>query len=177
MNELWTILLGMTAIGEVRAAIPVALTVFGFPPLKAYLLGVFGNILAIVPALLILHYLSDWLMHKFYFFNKFFNWLFRYTREKHKAHFSKYEAKAQGSVHEHPGQEKAGNWGIWGPIALFAFVAIPLPFTGAWTGSVAAFIFGIPLWRSVTALSLGAATSGVIVLLISTGIITGVNLL
>lgn len=164
MNELLTILTGATPIGEVRAAIPLALAVFGFSPLKAYLLGVFGNILPVIPILLILHYLSEFLMHRFYFFNKFFNWLFQYTRERHQKHFEKYS-------HEHPEGKHHHRWDIWGPIALFIFVAIPLPFTGVWSGTVAAFVFGIPLKRAFLAISTGAAVSGLIVLLVSLGII------
>lgn len=156
-RELITILTGATPIGEVRAAIPLALAAFGFSPLKAYLLGVLGNILPILPILLVLNYLSEFLMQNFSFFNKFFNWLFKYTRERHQEHFEKYN--------------------FWGALALFVFVAIPLPLTGIWSGCLAAFVFGIPFWRSALAISAGAAAAGLIVLLISLGLISGIHLL
>lgn len=170
MDELLTILIGMTPVGEVRAAIPIALTVFNFSPLKAYLLGVFGNAVMIVPVLLILHYVSEWLMHHFYFFNKLLNWLFKYTRERHQKHFEKYG-------HEHPEQEQHEGWGFWGPIALFVFVAVPLPFTGVWSGCLAAFVFGVSLKRATLAIAAGAAVSGLITLAVSLGVIGGIKLL
>jgi len=158
--EILTILTGAVPIGEVRAALPLGLY-FGFAPLKAYLLAVLGNILPVIPALFGLHYFSGWLMKKSYWLNRFFNWLFKYTRDKHEAYFKKYEEK-----HHHV------HWQAWVlPIALFVFVAIPLPMTGVWSGIAAAFVFNIPFWRAVLAISLGAATAGLIMLLLSLGII------
>ncbi len=170
MDELLTILLGATPIGEVRVAIPVALAVFHFTPIKAYLLGVFGNILPILPVLLFLNYLSEWLMHRFYYFNKFFTWFFQYTRERHQQHFEKYG-------HEHPEAERHRGWGLWGPVALWIFVAVPIPFTGVWSGCIAAFVFGIPQKRAFLAIAAGAAVAGLITLTVSLGVIGGIKLL
>ncbi len=170
MNELLVVLTGATPVGEVRAAIPIAIAVFGFAPLKAYLLGVLGNILPILPLLLILNYASERLMHRFYFFNRFFNWLFKYTRERHSKHFDRY-------LHKHPEGEEHGGWGFWGAFALFVFVAIPVPFTGVWSGCLAAFIFGIPIRKAFPAIALGAAAAGLIVLAVMLGLIGGLDFL
>jgi len=159
MSELLTILIGALPISEVRGAIPLAMGVFGFPALKAYLLGVIGNLIPVVPLLFLLHYVSGWLMKRFYFLNRFFNWLFSYTRYRHANHF---EIERH---HFHLSRDNLLS------IALFIFVAIPLPLTGAWSGVVAAFVFGIPFWRSVIAISAGIAVSGLIVLLLSLGLI------
>jgi len=50
-------------------------------------------------------------------------------------------------------------------------VAIPLPFTGAWTGSLAAFVFGISAKKAFPLISLGVLIAGIIVLLSTLGII------
>ncbi len=142
-NEILTIIFGASPVAEVRWAIPFGIFVFKFSWLKAYWLGVLGNLLPIIPVLFFLHKFSAWLMHRNYFFNRFFTWLFERTRRVHENHFQKYN---------------------WKALALFVFVAIPLPLTGAYSGTVAAFIFGMPFWRSVLAISLGALAAGAIVL-------------
>lgn len=142
-QELIVILSAAAPISEVRGAIPLAMLLFDFHPLKAYLLGVLGNLLPILPMLLFLEHFSDFLMRRSYFFNRFLSQLFEYTRKNHADHFH--------------------YWG-WAPLALFIFVAIPLPLTGAWSGVVAAFVFGIPLWRAFSMISLGVGAAGLIVL-------------
>jgi uncharacterized membrane protein len=55
--------------------------------------------------------------------------------------------------------------------ALMAFVAIPLPGTGAWTGALVASLFGLPKRSSFLAIALGVLISGVIMTLASYGIL------
>jgi uncharacterized membrane protein len=145
-QEILTILMGAAPVSEVRGAIPLAVAAFHFSPLKAYVLAVLGNLIIIVPALFFLHKLSNFLMHQVYFINRFLSWLFERTRRLHQDHFHHYS---------------------WAPLALFLFVAIPLPFTGAWSGVIAAFVFGIPFWRSVLSISLGVLAAGIIVLTVT----------
>jgi uncharacterized membrane protein len=85
-------------------------------------------------------------MQRFKLANIFFSWLFSRTRHKF---FGKYE--------------------VWGDLALVIFVAIPLPMTGAWTGAVAAFLFGIDKKKSLFLVTLGAMMAGVIVTLATLG--------
>lgn len=157
MQELLTIFTGAMPIGEIRAALPLALAVFHFAPLKAYLLALLGNLLPVLPLLLFLQHASSWLMNHSTRFHRFFTWLFSYTRERHRAHFEKYNN--------------------WGALALFVFVAVPVPLTGVWSGCLAAFLFGIPLKRSFPAIALGAAVAGLIVLLVALGLIGGLGFL
>ncbi|MDD3170245.1 MAG: small multi-drug export protein, partial [Candidatus Pacebacteria bacterium] len=56
-------------------------------------------------------------------------------------------------------------------LALVLFVAIPFPVTGAWTGSLCAFLFDIPFARALPLIFLGVVIAGVIVALLSLGII------
>lgn len=142
-QELIVILSAAAPISEIRGAIPLGMILFGFSPLKAYLLGVLGNLLPILPLLFFLERLSDFLTRRSYFFNRFFSWLFEYTRERHADHF---------------------HYWSWAPLALFVFVAVPLPLTGAWSGALAAFVFGVPLRRAFWVISLGAAAAGLITL-------------
>lgn len=139
-----TFFLAMTPIGELRASLPVALTVYNMNWLLAFLVSVIGNLVPVVILLLFLGPVSQWLSLKFKICNKFFSWLFERTRKKSSARIEKY-----------------------GSIALVSFVAIPLPFTGAWTGAIAAFLFNIPFKKSFPLISLGVVIAGIIVLLLT----------
>jgi len=141
--ELATILIAMLPIAELRAAIPVAIVGFSLPVWSAFLWSVIGNLIPAVLLLLFLEPVAQWLMHKSKFFEKFFNWVFKRTRVRFSGQASKY-----------------GKF-----VALVLFVAIPLPITGAWTGSAAAFLFGIPFKRSFLAVLVGVLIAGVIVTL------------
>lgn len=147
-KELATIILGALPVFEVRGALPVAMFAYGFSPQKAYLLSVLGNLLPVLPVLFVLTKFSEFLMHRVYLINRFLTWLFERTRRKHGDHFESYR---------------------WMPLALFVFVAIPFPLTGAWSGILAALVFGIPFWRAVLAIMLGVITAGGLVLLLSAG--------
>ena len=57
------------------------------------------------------------------------------------------------------------------------FVAIPLPGTGAWTGSLVASLFGLPKRSSFLAVTLGVLISGVIMCLASYGVLGFLNFL
>lgn len=138
----------MLPISELRGAIPLALTVYNLSPLSAFALAVIGNIIPIIFLLLFLDWVSEYLSRHFYFFNRFFAWLFERTRRKHNHKFE-----------------------VWGSLALIAFVAIPLPMTGGWTGAAAAFVFGIPFKKALPLISLGIVIAGVIVTLASIGIL------
>ncbi len=144
--EISVIITGMLPIFEVRGALPLALFYYHFSPLKSYLLSVFGNLLPILPLLFGLKIFSEYLAHKVYFLNRLLNWLYEKTRQRHGDHFESYS---------------------WAPFALFVFVAIPIPLTGAWSGILAAITFGIPFWRSFIAISAGVLVSGAAVLAIS----------
>jgi uncharacterized membrane protein len=60
-----------------------------------------------------------------------------------------------------------------GYIALALFVAIPLPGTGAWTGTFVAWVLGLSRWKSILAISIGVLIAGFLVLLASLGIFGG----
>lgn len=64
---------------------------------------------------------------------------------------------------------------MYGLPALTLFVAIPLPLTGAYTGTIIAWILGLRQFKSGIAIACGVAIAGIIVTLISAGIITAFN--
>lgn len=146
--QLATFLIALIPIAELRVAIPVALGVYKLPIWQAIF---FASIADIIIAALIIYFLGPihkFLSGKFKRVDKFFDWLFKRTRRK----FS-------------------GKYETWGNIGLMIFVGIPLPMTGSWTGSIAAWLFGMPKKRSLSYISLGVIISAGIVTLISLGVI------
>ena len=134
-----TLLAAALPVSELRGAIPLAIGVYGYDPWQAYLLAVLGNLLPVVPLLLFLGPVSDWL-RRFTFWDKFFTWLFSRTRRKY--------------IREHES---------FSLTALALFVAVPLPVTGAWTGCAIAFLLGFRFWPAFAAISIGVLLAGVIV--------------
>lgn len=142
--EVATMLIAMLPIAELRIAIPVALGGYKLSVPSAYFFSVLGNF---IPAMIILKFIgpiSDWLSEKSDSMKRFFSWLFERTRGKFKGNYSKY-----------------------GEAALVIFIAIPLPMTGAWTGSLAAFLFGIPPKRAMLLVFAGIAIAGIIVTIVT----------
>jgi len=142
--ELITFLLAMTPVGELRLAIPVALSTYDLYWVTAYILSVLGNLVPVLFFLLFLEPVSSWLSANFSIFDKFFSWLFSRTRDRHEEKIKKYG---------YPG--------------LVLVVAIPLPITGAWTGTLVAFLFGIKFKKAFPLIALGVLTAG--------GIVTGLT--
>ena len=116
-----------------------------FPTLskyEVYLWAVLGNL---IPVPLILKFFP-WVeqkLRRFPTFERFFNWLFERTRRK-----------AEGQV------------GRYKEAALIIFVAIPLPITGAWTGSLIAYLFDLGHAASFLFITVGVLIAGVIMLTI-----------
>lgn len=127
---------------ELRYSIPFGILWLKEPLLKTYLLSVAGNMLPVIPILLFLRPVSERL-RKFRLWSKFFDWLFERARKKGEL-VEKYEA-----------------------LGLILFVAIPLPVTGAWTGSIVATLFKIRLRYAFSCIFLGVAIAGLIMTILS----------
>lgn len=141
LEILKTFLLAMTPIGELRVALPIALTLYNMNWVWAFFISVLGNLVPVVFLLLFLGPVSRWLSDNSKFFRRFFIWLFERTRRKSNSKMEKY-----------------------GPLALVSFVAVPLPLTGAWTGTIVAFLFGIPFKKAFSLIALGVVIAGGIML-------------
>jgi uncharacterized membrane protein len=146
--EIQTFLLAMTPLGELRISLPLALTVYRLDWKIAFFLSIIGNLIPSALILSFLPFLSQWLSKKSKICQKFFSWLFERIKKEHKTKMEKY-----------------------GALALVAFVAIPLPLTGAWTGALIAFLFNIPFLMAFPLIALGVIIAGIIVsILTSAGI-------
>ncbi|MFC2060450.1 COG2426 family protein [Chloroflexota bacterium] len=134
------VVLGLAAspISELRGAIPVAIAGFHFPWYYAFLLAIIGNLLPVPFILLFLDNLSR-ILSKIGIFRRILQWLFQRTRRQGKI-IERYER-----------------------IGLTLFVAIPLPITGAWTGSVAAVLFGLRFKYAFLSIFAGILIAGIIV--------------
>jgi uncharacterized membrane protein len=145
-DSIQVILMAMIPFGELRTAIPVAISIYGMEPAQAFVLSVIGNMLPVVPLLLFLDPVSNWL-RRYRIFDRFFTWLFARTR--------RYSDR----------MEKYGAFG------LTPFVAIPLPVTGAWTACAVAFVFGIRCRYAFPAVLAGVLIAGTIVTLSFMGVL------
>ena len=132
--------LGIAAspIAELRVAIPMAIIQFNFPWQYALLLAIIGNLLP-VPFILLFFNAFSRLLSKISIFERILHWLFERTRRRGKI-INRYER-----------------------IGLALFVAIPLPITGAWTGSLAAVLFGIKFKHALLSIFIGILIAGAIV--------------
>ena len=140
------LIVGVSAapIAELRGGLPLAIS-RGYPAGAAYLLAVFGNLL-VVPILLVGLRYGEELLLRWRPTRVLLEWLFSRTRRKGRL------------------IERAG------PAALVLLVAIPLPGTGAWTGAIAARLFGIPIRKALPWIVLGVLIAGIVVLLVSLGL-------
>lgn len=143
-----TFLLAMSPVFELRGAIPLAIGVYGIPPLEAYAISVVGNLVPVVLLLLFLEPVSLRLM-RYRPGKAFFSWLFSRTYRNHVERHRKY-----------------------GLLALIFFVSLPLPVTGAWTGSAIAFIFGLKFRDAFPAIAIGVLIAGAVVTASVVGVIT-----
>ena len=137
--ELAVFLTSMLPVIELRGALPLAINVFNISWPKAFLIAYIGNM---IPAPIILWLLGPIvkLLSRIHLFKKFFDWLFERTRKRSNKMIEKYEE-----------------------IGLMAFVAIPLPGTGAWTGALIAFLIGLDYKKSLLIIAIGVFIAGIIV--------------
>ncbi len=152
INEIIIFLSATLPVIELRGAIPLAILGFGLNPVKAFILSVLGSIFPVIFILIFLDWFSGFLMFNFDFFKKFFSRLFEYIRNKH---------------------EKKLNY--WGNFALIIRAALPLPIVGgAWTASLAAFVFGVNKKHAFLSIAIGTVISGLIVTAV---MISGIGLM
>jgi len=141
---LFTLLLAMVPVGELRGAIPYAIAM-GVPAGLALSVAVLGNVLIVPVLFLFLEFIHFRFLHMRHY-RSMFDFFMERTR-----------ARAQRKVER------------YGYVGLFLLVAIPLPFTGAYTATIAAWFFGMRKWPAFLAIVAGVIVAGVIVLLLSVG--------
>ena len=142
-----TFLISMVPVIELRGAIPFGIAAgLSFP--TALTVSLIGNIVFVPFAVL--------------FIRKIFSWLKKKSDWLRKIVF-KLEEKADRQ------KEKVLRYEFWGLVIL---VAVPLPGTGAWTGSLVAAMLDMQLKRAVPAICLGVLIAGVIVTLATFGVVS-----
>ena len=152
-KELGIFLCSMVPVIELRGAIPLGWFLEPQTPWwLTYLLAVAGNMLP-VPFILLLIRQVLTIMEKMpiKFVRAFAAWLRR---------------KAEKNT------DKIQRFGFWG---LCFFIAIPLPVTGAWTGSLVAATIRMNFWRAMLSALLGVMIAGVVVSLICLGVSSGIE--
>lgn len=137
-----TLLISMTPIIELRGAIPVAVFTFHLTYLEAFIISLIGNI---IPIYFIVKYIRP-------LFNFFGRW------KPFKIIIDWASERATKKIAE---SNKLQNYTALG---LFIFVAIPLPGTGAWVGSLIANFLDLPVKKAFLPLTLGVLTAGIIIL-------------
>lgn len=138
---LFTFFFSMLPITELRAALPWAIIKLNLNPGLAFTVSVLGNISIAFFILLFLEKTANLLSRHSDLFRKYFQKLLQRTKNRHQGKFS-----------------------VLAEFALIVIVATPLPFTGAWSGCLAAFVFQIPRKKSFILVSIGVIIAGLIVL-------------
>ena len=147
-KELYVFIISMLPIVELRGAIPVG-AALNIPFYLNYLIAVVGNLLPVPFILMFIPKILDF-MASFKFFRPVVEWL-RKKADKNSGKILKTKGSengenvegesAEGESGAEEGKKEKMSWGIF--TALMIFVAVPLPGTGAWTGTLIASVLGL----------------------------------
>ena len=152
LKYLLVFFVSMVPLIELRGSVPIGLSPLlgdALPLLPLYIVCIVGNMLPVPIIFFFARKVLLWGADK-----KFIGKFFKFCLEKGEKGGQKL-------------QEKAGR-GLY--FALFLFVGIPLPGTGAWTGTLAASILDMDFKRSILAVMLGVILAGIIMGLASAGV-------
>ena len=138
-------LISMVPLIELRGAIPFS-QIRHLPVMQSYIICIIGNMLPVPIIYLFARKVLEWGANKPYI-GKFFTWCL----EKGRHGGEKLQAKADRGLF----------------LALLLFVGIPVPGTGAWTGTLAASILEMDFKSSILAVMLGVILAGVIMMVAS----------
>ncbi|MBE3598361.1 MAG: small multi-drug export protein [Limnochordaceae bacterium] len=144
----WLLLVVLTWVPwlELRGTIPLGLA-WGMPWLPVVLVVLVANVLLFWPTWLVMSlFYERWLQHTF-------------VRDL----LERARRRSEVAVER------------FGPIGLLLFVALPFPGTGAYTGTALAYLAGMPVMKAFRSVAAGVLVDGVIITLLSTGVITGVR--
>lgn len=149
-REILVFIISLMPILELRGGL-LAAALLGLDALPSYIICIIGNIIPVPFILLLITKILKWMREsKITFFNKIANWLDEKV-EKHKGQIEKY-----------------------GYLGVVLFVGIPLPGTGAWTGSLIASVLNMDKKKTFIAVLVGIVMASVIMMLLSFGILANV---
>ena len=139
----------MSPLVELNGGIPLGVYL-GLNPLLTFFVAIFVNSIIFFPIFFLIDFFYNLLFSKIHLFQRFLD----RTRKKARPYVKKY-----------------------GYLGLTAFIAIPTPFTGAYTGVLAAWMLKMDWKKSFLAISLGVIINGIIILLAVLGIAKGLEFL
>ncbi len=145
IHYLYVFLISMLPFIELRGAIPIGILQFDLNPLFVLIVAIIGNL---IPVPFFLVFLED--------------------IEKHLRKYPQI-AKKMDCIFERTRRKSEDSVKRWEYLSLIIFVAIPLPGTGAWTGSLIAYLFGFEVKRAFFMILFGVIIAGIIVLLATLG--------
>jgi len=150
MNDLLLVIVASASpISELRGGIPLGIGL-GFEPAFTYAVAVTTNILVYFPARLVLTGLYSKVL-------------------RHVPLFDRYLLRVRTT-----GKPRVDKYGLLG---LALFVAVPLPITGAYTGTVLSWLLAMDWKRSFVGVAIGVMVAGCIVMALTLGVIVAVPLL
>ena len=144
-KEIIVFLLAMAPVSELRGSIPYGISQ-GISIPKTIFLSISGNLLPVIPLYFFINKILEYL-GKFKYTRKFSIWIKNSTRRRSR-------------IIE-----------IYKTIGLIIFVGIPLPVTGAWTGTISASLIGLTFRNFILGIICGVLLACLIVLLLTLGII------
>ena len=144
-KELLVFIISILPILELRGGL-IAAALLGLNPVSSYIISIIGNLIPVPFILLLMNKILD----KIKIFNKFACFLDKKV-EKNK--------------------EKIEKFGYWG---IILFVGIPLPGTGAWTGSMIASVLELNKKKTFGAVIIGIFMASIIMMLLSFGILANI---
>ena len=145
-------LVSMVPLIELRGAVPYAVYL-ELPLLPSYIIAIIGNMLPVPFIFFFARRVLLWGKDK-----KVIGKFFTFCLEKGEKGGNKLKAKAKNGLY----------------LALLLFVGIPIPGTGAWTGTLAASILDMDFKKSVVSVMLGVILAGIIMGLLSLGLFRGI---
>ena len=128
---------------EARYIIPYAMLELHWNWWQAFPLAIVGNMLPIPFILLFFHYVEKFL-RRYKFWTRIMDWLFARTRKRANSKIIKYEY-----------------------LGLLIFVALPIPFTGGWTGALIAYLFGLKFSKSLLTIFIGVVIAALIMVVVT----------
>ena len=149
-KEILVFIISLMPLLELRGGL-IAAALLGLNPVPSYVISIIGNLLPIPFILLLINKVLEWMkVSKVKFFNSVANWLFEKV-DKHKGRIEKY-----------------------GYLGVVLFVGIPLPGTGAWTGSLISCVLGLERKKTFGCIIIGMLMASVIMMFLSFGLIANV---
>ena len=175
VHYLIVFLISMVPLIELRAAIPYGLALaeqFSLSPVMIYAVSIVGNCLPVPFILFFIRAILSYMQRsRFKLFRRVSGWVLRRGERGTKKLTKEGEAVPEGEA------PRPRRGAVALAFALYLFVAIPLPGTGAWSGSLIAALLDMKKCYSIPAVFLGVLSAGVIMSLITGGVLTGLEFL